>query len=462
MVHKTYEKWFCRGIDKIKGRFLRDILGETEWEDLEPYFQKALAGQNVIVERLFQGPSRRKRWVHLSIIPERDIDETIKGLIVHVNDISDIKRNEEELRNSETDLKNAEDRYKSIIMDQTELVCRLLADGTIIFVNPAFCKMAEMKEREILGKSFTYFVDEQHVPRVIDLMKEVTPADPDRSVELMVHVKEKSYWMQWNGRTLFDSEGNINEFQLVGRDITDRIRIEADLINKTKDLENINKELESFSYSISHDLREPLAMLKLMSDLLFTFDQVKSDQDLLDIASHIKKNSSHMDDLIKAILNLSRASRQELNHSLIDMERIVTETWEELGNLTSLHKYEFQMKALPPVKGDPVLIKQVVTNLLSNAVKFSGKKRRPLLEVGGHKKDGIQTYYVKDNGAGFDMKRYDQLFSVFRRLHPESMFQGTGIGLALVKKIIERHSGRIWAQGKINRGATFFFSLPMK
>jgi len=245
-------------------------------------------------------------------------------------------------------------------------------------------------------------------------------------------------------------------------EIAEHSRTEAALQTKMAELEALNKDLESFSYSISHDLREPLAMLKLMSDLLFTFDQVKSDQDLLDIASHIKKNSSHMDDLIKAILNLSRASRQELNRSLIDMERIVTETWEELGNLTPLHKYEFQMKALPPVKGDPVLIKQVVTNLLSNAVKFSGKKRRPLLEVGGHKKDGFQTYYVKDNGAGFDMKRYDQLFSVFRRLHPESMFQGTGIGLALVKKIIERHSGRIWAQGKINRGATFFFSLPMK
>jgi len=462
LVNKTYEQWFYRGIDEIEGRYLRDILGETEWEDLEPYFEKALAGENANCERLFQDPSGNKKWVHVSIIPDHDIDDTIKGLIVHVNDITNIKQKEEALRNSEREFRKAEERYKNIIMDQTELVCRLLADGTIMFVNPAFCKMAEMEESEILGKSFNYFVDEQHVPRVIELMKEVTPTDPDRSVELMVHAKEKSYWMQWNGRTLFDSEGNINEFQVVGRDITDRIRIEADLINKTKDLENINKELESFSYSISHDLREPLAMLKLMSDILFTFDQVKSDKDLMDIANHIKKNSAQMDDLIKAILNLSRASRQELNRSLIDMKAIVTETWKELGSLSPLHKYELQLKSLPSVMGDPVLLKQVITNILSNAVKFSGRRRRPLIEVGGYKEKGLHTFYVRDNGAGFDMKRYDQLFSVFQRLHQESMFQGTGIGLALVKKIVDRHGGRIWAQGKINRGATFFFSIPMK
>jgi light-regulated signal transduction histidine kinase (bacteriophytochrome) len=167
-----------------------------------------------------------------------------------------------------------------------------------------------------------------------------------------------------------------------------------------------------------------------------------------------------MDELINGVLMLSRVSRQELSRDRLDMRRIASDVYDQLSLLSAGPRHEFKLKDMPDSLGDPVLVKQVFSNLISNAIKFSGKRRRPKIEIGGYRNSDFCVYCVNDNGAGFNMKDYDKLFAIFQRLHNESDFEGTGVGLAIVQKIIQRHGGRIWAESRVNKGSQFYFSLP--
>ena len=167
-----------------------------------------------------------------------------------------------------------------------------------------------------------------------------------------------------------------------------------------------------------------------------------------------------MDRLINDLLDFSRSSRAPISSNKIDMDRLVKEIWDEQLSANPDRKMELKKGKLPKAVGDEALIRQVLSNLLANAVKFSKKKKTAEIEIAGESTGKENVYFVKDNGAGFDMKYYDKLFGVFQRLHSGSEYEGTGVGLAIVQRIIHRHGGRVWAEGKIGKGATFYFSLP--
>jgi light-regulated signal transduction histidine kinase (bacteriophytochrome) len=169
-----------------------------------------------------------------------------------------------------------------------------------------------------------------------------------------------------------------------------------------------------------------------------------------------------MGELIDDLLALSRLGRKEIDLSDIDVERLVRELFSELGLETDKQKVQFNIKSLPDVCGDMGMLRQVFANLLLNAVKFTKTRETPVIEIGGYNEDSKNIYYVKDNGVGFDMRYKDKLFGVFQRLHSGEEFEGTGIGLAIVQRILNRHGGQIWAEGKVNEGATFYFTLPFK
>ena len=171
-------------------------------------------------------------------------------------------------------------------------------------------------------------------------------------------------------------------------------------------------------------------------------------------------NVAMMENLIGGYLNLSRASRKEMICEKIDMNDLIKSVAEEFRAAEKVGRTNLFMNGLPQANGDPTLIRQVFSNLLGNALKFVKKRKDPRIEIGGYDDADFKTYYVKDNGVVFNMKDYDQLFLIFRRLHSSSQYEGTGIGLSIVQKIIQRHGGRVWAEGKVNRGATFYFSLP--
>jgi light-regulated signal transduction histidine kinase (bacteriophytochrome) len=236
--------------------------------------------------------------------------------------------------------------------------------------------------------------------------------------------------------------------------------LEQRVAERTMQLEAANKELEAFSYSVSHDLRAPLRAIDGFSHILLDDYAGKLDEEGKRLLSVVRDNTGRMGQLIDDMLQFSRTGRLELNFVEVDMEHLVREVVEELKPTFAGSKLQLEIGSVPPVRGDRAMLHQVFVNLLSNAIKFSQHKEMPKVQVGGSVEGDEAVYYVKDNGAGFDMQYAGKLFGVFQRLHSMEEFEGTGIGLAIVKRIVTRHGGRVWAEGKVNEGATIYFALP--
>jgi light-regulated signal transduction histidine kinase (bacteriophytochrome) len=234
--------------------------------------------------------------------------------------------------------------------------------------------------------------------------------------------------------------------------------LNEDLAKKLEQLQS----LDSFNYSISHDLMSPLNSITGLAGLLQTMYPEKFDKDVLEIVNHIMGSVDRMSKLIKDLLSFSRQANAEITKVDVNMEDIVKEVMQEISLTMPVADVEVSIKNLPAAYCDNSMLKQVWTNLISNAVKYSQKKTNPKIEIGSEFNNGELVYYVKDNGAGFNMANYNKLFSIFQRLHSESEFNGTGIGLAVVKRIIERHDGKIWAESEIGKGSHFYFTLKSK
>jgi light-regulated signal transduction histidine kinase (bacteriophytochrome) len=238
--------------------------------------------------------------------------------------------------------------------------------------------------------------------------------------------------------------------------------LERRVAEQTAQLRGANQQLEAFSYSIAHDLKAPLRAISGFSTMLVEDYGPKLDGEALQYVRTIGKSVNAMRQLIDDLLEFSRHGFKELVPSDIDMSGLVSSVLEELQRATPERQLEWRVQSLPPVRGDRAMIRQVWVNLLSNAVKFSGNSGSAWVEVGCAETGKQQnTYYVKDNGAGFDMKYVDKLFGIFQRLHSGEDFEGTGVGLSIVQRVVQRHGGRVWAEGKINEGATFHFTLPV-
>ncbi|MFH0933073.1 MAG: ATP-binding protein [Nitrospirota bacterium] len=236
--------------------------------------------------------------------------------------------------------------------------------------------------------------------------------------------------------------------------------LEQRVVERTAQLKATNEELESFNYSVSHDLRAPLRAIGGFSQILFGEYLDKLDNEGKRLLHIIRGNTHKMAELIDDLLALSRIGQRDIELSDIDMDKLAQAVSKEIENATSERNLQFDLKPLPPARGDQGMIRQVFFNLIANAIKFTRSREAVVIKVGGYAKDSENVYYVRDNGIGFDMQYGDKLFGAFQRLHSGEEFEGTGIGLAIVKRIINRHGGSVWAEGKENEGATFYFTLP--
>ena len=287
--------------------------------------------------------------------------------------------------------------------------------------------------------------------------------------EWVVWPDGREMWVSTTKMPLRDSEGQTIGILGISRDITERKRNEqairqlnTDLEKQAEQLQAAIKELEAFSYSVSHDLRAPLRAIDGYTRILVEDYESVLDSEGKRVCSVISREARRMGQLIDDLLAFSRLGRKEIYSSRIDMEALAGSAFDELTKEENRERINFVLGSLPLAQGDSSLIRQVWVNLLSNAIKFTANKERAVIEVGSQQSDGENIYYVRDNGAGFDMEYSNKLFGVFQRLHSENEFSGTGVGLAIVQRIIRRHGGRVWAEGEVEKGATFYFALPRK
>jgi len=253
--------------------------------------------------------------------------------------------------------------------------------------------------------------------------------------------------------------GDVPAFTAIIRDITNRKRRDEELRQYAAQLEAANAELDAFAYSVSHDLRAPLRGIDGFSQALLEDYQARLDDTGRGYLRRVRAGTQRMAQLIDDLLALSRVTRAEFRRERLDLSGLAETTAAELRRSTPRRDVEFVIAPGITVDGDARLLQIVLENLLGNAWKYTGKCARARIEFGVSRQDGKVSYYVRDNGAGFDMTYASKLFGAFQRLHTSGEFEGTGIGLATVQRIVHRHGGRVWAEGAVGQGATFYFTL---
>ncbi len=258
---------------------------------------------------------------------------------------------------------------------------------------------------------------------------------------------------------LRDRGGRRTGRLLVLHDITERKRSEEALIRQRTELARSNAELENFAYLIAHDLRAPLRGVDGFSHILLEDHADRLDEEGQDLLRRVREGALRMGQLIDDLLELSRLARAEMNRQRVDLSALARVIVEELERDPSGRAVEFVISESPTADGDARLLEAALRNLLDNARKFTSKEPHPRVEFGATENNGLPVYHVRDNGVGFDPAYSDKLFGVFQRLHAPEEFEGTGMGLATVQRVVERHGGRVWAEGSVGRGATIYFTL---
>ncbi|MEN6320096.1 MAG: PAS domain S-box protein [Syntrophaceae bacterium] len=366
---------------------------------------------------------------------------------------------------------------RRLIETNLDPLVTISANGKVTDVNIATELVTGFSRSELLGSDFSDYFTEPKKARAG--YEKVFEEGSVRDYPLAIrHRSGRITDVLYNASTYRNEEGDIQGVFAAARDVTElrqaqrelrksyeelERRVEArtaDLKEKTEQLEAANKELESFSYSVSHDLRAPLRAIDGYARMILKKEWGKFDEDTTRKFNAIRSNAQMMGQLIDDLLALSRLGKKQMSSSALDMDSIIMDVWKELQIINPERNMTLTIRNMPPGYGDRTLIKQVCSNLLANAVKFTKNQDAARIEAGGSTENDGNIYYVKDNGVGFDMAYYEKLFGLFQRLHSTDDFEGTGVGLATVHRIIQRHGGRVWAKGKVNEGATFYFSLP--
>jgi len=360
-------------------------------------------------------------------------------------DITERKRTEQEFRESEK-------RFRALVMASSEV---------LYIMSPDWSEMRRLHSRGFLANTekanpgwLEEYIQPDEQPRVIAAIREAIRTKGIFKLEHRVKRTDGSNgWVLSRAVPLMDANGEIVEWFGSANDITE-------LHKKASQLEAANRELESFSYSVSHDLRAPLRAIDGYSRMILKREGHKFDENTRRQFDQIIKYTRMMEQLIDGLLALSRLGKEALSLSTLEMADLTRDVWEDLRANNPVSPIDFKINPVPTVKGDRLLIKQALNNLLSNAIKFSRTRDVPFIEVGGYSAERENVYYVRDNGVGFDMRYYDRLFGIFKSLHSAADYEGTGIGLAIVQRIILRHGGRVWAESEVDKGATFYFTLP--
>jgi PAS domain S-box-containing protein len=426
------------------GKSLYDFISNESKGIYQQNFKKCLStGQSQKFEYTAFGDNKEVRTYESSLIPIMQLGK-VSNVMAIARDITERKQTEETIR-----------IMASFPAENPDPVLRVDRHGILLYANEASYKYLTWKLH--IGEK----VPSSLLNTVISTIKE------GNAKEIVTEHAQRIY----SFKIVPVTEGSYANIYC--RDITVSKQAETEIhnlnaqleqrvIERTSQLEAANKELEAFAYSVSHDLRAPLRAVDGFSKFILEDYENKLDSEGKRLLNLIRSNTQKMDQLITDLLALSRITRNEMNLSGIDMTKMAISMFNETAPDNVNNNIKFTVDKLPEAFADPVLIKQVWINFLSNAIKFTSKKKIPEIKIGGKTENDINTYYVKDNGAGFNQEYVSKLFGVFQRLHKSDDFEGTGVGLAIIQRIINRHGGKVWAEGEEGKGAAFYFSLPVK
>jgi len=410
------------------------------------------------IENEFSYPDGSTAWFALSFEPVPE------GVFILSLDVSDRRRAEEALRRSEAHFRTLFDN-----MQEGLAYCRMIYrdgrpwDWVYESVNESFAKLTGLTDVEGRAVSEAIPGIRESDPRLFEIYGRVAAGGVPERFEMFVQALE-----QWFAISVYSPEPD--HFVAVFDVITDRKRAEAEIqrlnadlerrvAERTAELKGLNAELEAFTYSVSHDLRAPLRQADGFAKILLEEYSPRLDDTGRHYLDRVREGTRFMGELVDDLLNLSRVGRRELAVEEADLGELARAAVEDLRPACEGHRVEWNIGELPRVACDRGLMRLVFANLLANAVKFSRPRDPAVIEVGQVAVDGRPAVFVRDNGVGFDPKYVGKLFGVFQRLHRQEDFDGTGVGLATVQRIVHRHGGRVWAEGAVDRGATFFFSL---
>ena len=379
----------------------------------------------------------------------------------------------ERIHEGDTALRDSEERFRSAMSYSAIGMALITPEGSLLDVNQSLCDMIGYTRDEILSTRFEAIVHADDVAANVDEFQRLLNVETNvyRVEQRHLHKTGQVIWVDLSMSIVREQSGKPLYCIAQIQDITNRKRDEELLLSlnseleqrvqeRTRKLKEANSELEAFSYSVSHDLRAPLRAIDGFSRILLEENADKLDADGRRVLDVIRHNTQNMGRLIDDLLAFSRLSRKQIEPCLVNMSELAMDVFEQLKPGFVDQKIQFKLSDLPATYGDPALIRQVFVNLISNAAKYSRPRSESVIELESHSKNGDYVYSVKDNGVGFDMAYSKKLFGVFQRLHSLEQFEGTGVGLAIVQRIVHRHGGVVWADARIDEGATFYFSLP--
>jgi len=444
------------------------IVSDTVQPQLEPVWKELVSnegGYKKINENITKdGRTIICEWYNTPLVDEKG---KVIGVSSLVQDITDRVRAQEELEKHRLHLeelvksRTEEIHEQALIIDQIhDSVVSTDLDGIVKSWNKGAEKMFGFSANQVIGKniSIVYPKDKHDF-----LFNEILPQLKEKGeLETEIEVQRKNgerFYALLSLSVKHDLQGSPSGLIGYTIDITDRKRYEEKILRQQKELEAANKELEAFSYSVSHDLRSPLRSIDGFSAALLEDYYDLLDDEGKEYFQRIRKSAQRMADLIDNLLQLSRVSRHHFKKEPINLSLMALDIIQKYKDENPDRDIEIEIEDNLNVEGDPGLLWIALDNLISNAWKYTAKTPSPKIQLYRTELDGVNTYCIKDNGVGFDMRYVNKLFGAFQRLHAADEFSGMGIGLATVSRIISRHGGRIWAEGVVNKGATFCFTL---
>ena len=462
---------FCeivgRSMEHLLQLRLEDITHPEDGPASTHAFQNALsAGEDCVIEQRFIRPNGTFVWVRTSVAPVTDVGGA-RHAVALVEDVSERKRTEAALRKSEDEFRTMFE-LAAVGKAQLEPISR-----QFLRVNRKLCDITGFSPPELTSKKLVDLIAPEDQPGAIQELDGILQGrETSCSMEKRCVRKDgTTIWVEISATMVSNADGKPLRLFAVIQDVTERRQAEDEVrrLNseldhrvtiRTAQLEATNKELEAFCYSVSHDLRAPLRNIVGFSQALLQDYGGNLDDQGKEYLNRACAAGQRMTRLIEDLLHLSRVGRSEMTRAKVDLSAMVQAVAGELQKGEPSRGVQWKIASGVAAQGDSRLLRIAFENLLGNAWKFTSKREQAIVEFGQHTKDGEAVFFVRDNGAGFDMTYADKLFGVFQRLHPVTEFPGTGIGLATVQRIIIRHGGRIWAESEVGKGATFYFTLP--